>query len=141
MSNLSIANKKGSLYTLEAAIAVVMMVTALAFFLQSPPESQDLSIINHKLDVYNALEISEEAGDLRKNALTNDANSIRTELSTYLPSSLNFNVTIYDENSNLTSVPDLGDNVENVVTVSYFLSGWAGTYDPKEVRIFIWGLD
>lgn len=134
-------DRKGSLYTLEAAIAIVMMVTALAFFLQSPPEPQDLSRINYKLDVYNALEISEEAGDLRKNVLDNDASSIRTEINTYLSSSLNFNVTIYDANSNLTYVPDLGDDVQNIVTVSYFLAGWVGNYDPKEVRVFIWGFD
>ena len=63
---------KGSFFVLESIISVVIMVTTLVFVLQTPPETSDLSHVNYKQKAYDALSISEEVGDLRKDALNND---------------------------------------------------------------------
>ena len=130
---------KGSFYTIEAAIAAVMMIVTLAFFFQKPPETLELSKANYKLKIYDALKLSEGVGDLRKNALDNNATAIESELGSYIPVYLDYSVAIYNKTTNLTAVPDI--SAENIITVSYFLAGKVGNYTPKEVRVFAWGFD
>ena len=134
--------RKGTFYTLEAAIAVAVIVVTLVFFFQEPIESLELSKANYKLRIYDALKISDDVGNLRKNALDNNATGIESELnsySSYLSGYLDYNVTIYNKTSNLTAVPSISS--ENIITVGYFLSGKVGNYTPKEIRVFVWGFD
>lgn len=130
---------KGSFYTVEAAIAVVMMIMTLVFFFQNPPETLELGKTNYKLKIYDALKISDDVGDLRKNTMTNNAAAIESELSSYIPVYLDYNVTIYNKTDSLTAVPNISS--DNIITVSYFLAGKVGNYTPKEVRVFAWGFD
>jgi len=134
-------DNKGSMYTLEAAIAIMMMVAALAFFLRTPPEPQDLSHVNYKLEIYNALKIADEVGDMRKNAVKKDAAGIQTELDGFISSALTFDVTIYNSTTNITALPTFDDESDSILTVSYLIAGWAGNYTPREVRVFAWGFD
>ena len=131
----------GSLYSLEAALSIVMMVTALAFVLSRPETNADLSQINYKLSVYNALKISEEAGNLREDAVNNDAAAIRTELQAYVPSSLQLDVAVYNATSNTTAEPTLAGSSGGVITIGYIIAGRSGSYSPREVRVFVWGFD
>jgi hypothetical protein len=126
---------------LESAIAIIMMVTALASVLTSPPQSQDLSKINHKLRVYNALKIEDDVGDLRKNAVDNDADAIKAELQPYIPSTAGFGVAVYNSTANTTAVPAPSESSADVMTVGYLLAGWPGSYNPREVRVFLWGFE
>lgn len=130
---------RGSLYTLEAAIAIVMMVVTAMLVFQRAPETLELSKANYKVKIYNALKISDDVGDLRKNVLDSDAAAVESELSSYIPIYLNYNVTIYNETSNVTSIPTIGS--KDVITVSYFLAGKLGNYTAREVRVFVWGFD
>jgi hypothetical protein len=130
---------KGSFYTLEATIAAIMMIMTLTLFFQKTPEALELSKSNYKLKFYDALKTTENVGDLRKNALDNNANAIKSELDLYIPSSLDYNVTIYNRTTNTTNIPELSS--ENVITVDYFLSGRVGNYTARDIRIFIWGFD
>jgi len=127
---------KGSYYVLESIIAIVIMVTTVAFVLQKPPESLELSYVNYKQDAYNGLKISEEVGNLRKNALNGDASSIKSDLSSYMP--ISYDVAIFNQTSNLTAVPSLDS--ENIITVSYFIAGRMGNYTPREIRVYMWGI-
>ena len=133
---------RGTFYTLEAALAVAMIVVTLVFFFQEPIESLELSKANYKLRIYDALKISDDVGDLRKNALDNNATAIESELnsySSYLSGYLDYNVTIYNKTSNLTAVPSISS--EDIITVGYFLAGKIGNYTPKDIRVFVWGFD
>lgn len=130
---------KGSFYVLESAIAIILMVTALTFVLQRMPEALELSKVNYKLKVYDALKISESVGDLRKNTLENNAAAIKTELGSYIPVFLSYDVAIYNKTSNITAFPSIDS--DDVITVSYFLAGRIGNYTPREVRVFVWGFD
>ena len=130
---------KGTFYTLEAAIAVAMIVVTLVFFFQRPVETLELSKANYKLRVYDALKIYDDVGDLRKNALDNNATGIKSELSSYISTYLSYNVTIYNKTSNLTAVPSISSG--DIITVGYFLVGKVGNYTAKEIRVFVWGFD
>jgi hypothetical protein len=133
------SNTKGSLYTLESAIAIIIMITTVLMLLRQPSESQELDIANYKLNVYNALKISSEVGNLRRYALSNDTTSIKSEIGSNIPAQLEYDVAIYNKTSALTSEPSV--NFENVITVSYFLAGSVGNYNPREVKVFVWGMD
>lgn len=130
---------KGTLYMLESAIAILLMLTTLALVLRQPQETQELDIINYKLKVYNALEISDDVGDLRRHVLDNDVNAIKDDISTDVPPYLNYEIALYNKTGALTNEPTI--NSKNIITVSYFLAGHVGSYSPKEVRVFIWGFD
>ena len=132
---------KGSLYMMESALAIIMMVTALAFVLSRPQTNTDLSKINYKLKVYNALKLADEAGNLRKNAVANDAAAIKAELQAYMPGTLGFDVAVYNSTSNTTAVPTPSASSDSVITVGYLIAGWSGSYSPREVRAFVWGFD
>ena len=132
---------KGSLYMMESALAIIMMVTALAFVLSRPQTNTDLSKINYKLKVYNALKLADEVGNLRKNAVDNDAAAIKAELQAYMPGTLGFDVAVYNSTSNTTAIPSPAESSGSVITVGYLIAGWSGSYSPREVRAFIWGFD
>jgi len=126
---------------MESALAIIMMVTALAFVLSRPQTNTDLSKINYKLKVYNALKLADEVGDLRRNAVDNDAAAIKAELQAYMPGTLGFDVAVYNSTSNTTAIPSPAESSDSVITVGYLIAGWHGSYSPREVRAFIWGFD
>jgi len=132
---------KGSLYALESAISIIMMITALALLLRAPVEPQEFSEYNYKLEAHNALEISNDLGTLAMNTLNDDADAIETEIDNYISSSVNFGVTIFDQDSNITEVPTISGSFGNVITTSYYISGQAGDFNPREIRVYIWGFD
>lgn len=135
------SDSKGSLYMLESALAIVMMVTALAFVLNRPQTGADLGAANYKLTAYNALKMMDDVGDLRENAVDNNATAIRTELQAYIPSTLNLGVAVFNSTTNTTELPVPSAGASSVVTVGYIVAGWSGSYSPREVRVYLWGFD
>jgi hypothetical protein len=127
---------KGTFYTLEAAIAVAIIITSLAFVFQIEPKVIDLSKANYKQEVYDALSIVDEGGDLRDNVLSNNATAIQSSIDSYV--SVNFDVAIFNKTSNLTATPDITS--DDIITVSYLISGEVGNYTPREVRVYVWGV-
>jgi hypothetical protein len=132
-------NMKGSLYTLESAIAILLMVTVLTLVVTQPQSMRELDIVNYKLRVFNALKATDDIGDLKVYVLNNDVNTIKAEVEQSGTPYLDYGVVIYNRTDALTVEPDI--EAQNVVTVSYFLAGYVGDYDPREVRVFMWGFD
>ena len=130
---------KGSLYTLESAIAILLMVTVLALVVTQPQSTRELDIVNYKLRVFNALKATDDIGDLKVYVLNNDVDTIKAEMEASGTAYLDYEVVIYNRTDALTAEPEI--DARNVVTVSYFLAGYVGDYDPREVRVFIWGFD
>jgi len=127
---------KGSYFILESIIAIMIMVTSVAFVLQKPPENIEMSYMNYKQNAYNGLKILEQVGDLRKNILDNDSTSIKNDLATYIK--VSYGVTIFKQTTNLTAIPSIDS--KNILIVSYFIAGKSGTYIPRELRIYMWGV-
>lgn len=130
---------KGSLYTLESAIAIVLMVTVLSLVIRQTQTTGALDIVNYKIRVYNALKASDDVGDLKVNVLGKNVSLIKADIEATASSFLDYEVVIYNRTGAVTNEPDIDS--ENVVTVSYFLAGYVGEYDPREVRVFMWGFD
>lgn len=128
---------RGTFYTLEAAIAVMIIITSLAFVFQIEPTVIDLSKANYKQDAYDALSIVDDGGDLRDNVLANNASAIRSSMDSYI--SVNFDLAIFNKTSNLTAIPDITSDA--IITVSYLVSGEVGNYTPREVRVYVWGVE
>jgi len=132
-----VVHVKGTFYTLEAAISVVIIITSLAFVFQIEPKVLDLSKANYKQEVYGALKIVDEGGDLRSDILANNATAIEEGMDPYISTS--FNVAIFNKTSNITATPVI--TLEDIITVSYLISGEVGNYTPREVRVYVWGVE
>ncbi len=128
--------RKGAFYTLEAAIAVVIIVTTLAYTMRTQA-TLELSKANLKQKVFDSLKILDDVGDLRKDVLQNNATAIKVDLSDYITES--FDVALFNKTSNLTATPVISE--QTVVTVSYFIAGNIGNYTPREIRVYVWGIE
>lgn len=126
---------KGQLYTLEAAISVLIVLSFLVF-LYKYPSLPEFKTINYKLKAYNALNTLDENGELRKDVMEKNVSSIEEKLSPYIP--INYAVVIFDETSNVTVKPSFVDK-ENILSLSYFLAGDVDGYKPREVKVYLWG--
>ncbi len=129
---------KGTLYTLESVIAILMMFFIVVFLFQRPQPLPEYQTINYKIKAYNGLKILDEIGRLRHYVLNNDITSIKNGLNSSIPNFLNYTVVIFNETTNITEKPSLVD--QNVLSVSYFLVGDIDDYRPREVRVYLWGL-
>lgn len=128
---------KGILHTYEAIVAVGILFLVIFLFYKTMP-TPELSELNYKLSGFDGLEMLEK-GRLREYTLNNDASSIKNSLNPYIPSSLSYDVVIYNRTSNITSIPTIES--EKIITVSYFLAGDVGNYSAREVRLYIWGFE
>jgi hypothetical protein len=137
---------KGILLTLEAVIAILMILFIVVFVYKNPREVGTLRDIDLKLKAYNGLIALERSGDLRKAVIDNDASEIENDLNQFIPSHVTFRVVIYNttQNStiaNTTNYPSIIDDQSYVLVVSYLIAGDVDTYMPRDVRVFMWGFD
>jgi hypothetical protein len=131
---------KGQIFTLEAGIAILMIFSAIIFLFQNPPASLEYERINYKMKAYNGLKILEKTGKLRRYAVDNNATAINDSLSPYIPSFLSYTVVIFNETTNTTPKPSLFQ-INESISVSYFLAGDLNDYKPRDVRVYVWGYD
>jgi len=130
---------KGQMYTLEAAIAVIILLSFLIFLWRFPVTTTEDEKINYKLKLLNALKALDEANELRKDAINGNVSSLKSKLSSFVPAYLNFSITIFNETTNVTSKPKIQDS--DVISVSYFISGDIGEFDPREIIVHLWGFE
>jgi hypothetical protein len=128
---------KGVLFSVESIIAVGVLVLIFVFLFGRPLPSVETSKENFKLKTLDGLEAIKNTGELRKDALDNNASSIKTKLVPYVPAFLNYEVAIFNETSNTTPIPSI--EAKDIITVSYFLAGDVGNYSAHEVKVYLWG--
>ena len=128
---------KGQLYVLESAIGILIILSILLLFFRTP-RIPEFKSINYKLKAYEALQIMKVNGDLRRDAIDANVTSIKSKLSPYLPSFLNYSLTVFDQNGNLTPIPS-SLNKKDMVCVSYLLAGNFDEYSPRIVKVCLWG--
>jgi len=131
---------KGQLYTLESIIAILMMFFIIIFLFKNPPSSPEFEKINYKLKAYNGLKALEKTGELRNHAINSNATAINESLNPYIPSFLTRAVVIFNDTLNLTTKPTL-DNITESISVTYFLAGDVDQYEPREIRVYMWGFE
>ena len=137
---LEVKFMKGQLFTLESFISILMLFFIVVYLFQNPPTSPEFNRINYKLKAYNGLKILEETGELREDVVDNNITSIENKLNPFLPAFLYYNVTIFNETTNITQIPSLA-NEKNTLVISYLLAGDIDYYKPREVIIYVWGFE
>lgn len=131
---------KGTYYMIEAAFAIVMMMSIFLLLFLNPQKTPEIERANVKTDVYKGLDALMSRGSLRNQTLSNDANAIKNDLDGFLPVNIQLNVAIYNRSfSNLTE--EVADQPQDMVGVSYYLAGDVGNYTPREVRVHAWGFE
>jgi len=130
---------KGQMYTLEAVIAVIILLSFLIFLWKFPVIITEDERINYKLKLLNALKALDEANELREDVINGNISSLKSKLSSFIPTYLNFSITIFNETINVTSKPKIQDS--DVISVSYFISGNIGEFEPREIVVYLWGFE
>lgn len=131
---------RGTYYTIEAAMAVFLVITIFLLLFSAAQENPEINRANLKSDVYKGLDTLLAKGSLRNQTLNNDATAIRSDLDDFLPVDVDLNVAIYNKSfSNLTA--DVSDQQSDIVGVSYFIAGDVGNYTPREIRVHVWGFE
>jgi hypothetical protein len=125
------------LRTLEALICLGILATFLVLFFSSPLKIPGIEKANYKLFVFSALKVLDKTGKLRKYALEKNVSAIETELARHLPYLIDYKVVIYNETTNITSIPEI--LAEEIVTVDYLLAGNVGNYSALHVQVLVYG--
>lgn len=128
--------KKGGIYTIEVAIAAIMIITIIALIGSQKRIDYDTSTANYKIQIFDELKNLDTYGQLRLYALNNNSEAIKNSLKTC--AKINCKVVIYDKETNLTEGLSTKEIQRNIASISYLISGYIGEYSPREIRIYFW---
>jgi uncharacterized membrane protein len=129
---------KGQMYILEATISILLILFIVVYLFQNPLNSPEYERMNYKIKTYKAITVLDDTGKLRKDVVNNNVSSIRDNLYPFMPKNLNYNVTIFNDTSNITMKPS---SSSDMISVSYFLAGDFDNYLPRDVRVYLWGFE
>lgn len=132
----NIARKKGGIYTIEVAIAAIMIISIISLIGSQRRVDYDFSIANYKLQIFEELKTIDREGKLRAYALSNDSNSIKNSL--HACTKVNCKVVIFDKEKNLTEGLSESEIQKNIASTSYIIFGYIGEYSPREIRVYFW---
>ena len=129
---------KGQMYILEATISILLILFIVVYLFQNPLNSPEYERMNYKIKTYTAITVLDDTGKLRKDVVNNNVSSIRDNLYPFMSKNLNYNVTIFNDTSNITMKPS---SSSDMISVSYFLAGDFDNYLPRDVRVYLWGFE
>lgn len=136
MIKINKARKKGGTYTIEVAIATIMIISIISLIGSQRKTEHDTSIANYKLQIFNELKSMDTEGLLRFYALRNEAESIKNLIQTC--KIVNCKVVIFDKDKNLTEGLEDTEVRKNIAMTSYIICGYIGEYSPREIRVYFW---
>jgi len=116
----------------------LMILSIVIFLFLNPPTLPEYRIINYKMKAYNGIDALEKTGELRRYVIDNNITVINESLNPFIPGFISREVVIFNETTNLTAKPSIF-NLNDSVSVSYFLAGDFDDYKPREVRVYMWG--
>lgn len=124
---------KGITKVLEAAISILMILVIYVNIFSSRIVLPDFESINIQLKAFNAIQNLDQKNELRTLVLQNDTTTISNKLSTFLPSSINYQVTICGTTCYAPVI-----NSTKTFSVSYIISGDLGNFNPKQLILYMW---
>lgn len=140
-----IHRRSGQLYTVEAIIAIVIMIGFSIFISgiyrvrsSEVMVSDDLRHLGE-----DALGALDQASQLSSWLCSNPPNitALDGALSQLLPSTVAYNVYVLDVDLNLIDdayVSHGSPSEKNVIVVLYLVSGFEGSYEPRVVKLELW---
>lgn len=124
---------KGLSKTLEAFIAMFVILTVFFIFFSSPIELPEFTLINERLKVLESLKKLDISSNLREYALKNQTKKIEDLLADYIPFGTNYKVQICEAICKKIEIPS-----ERITTVSYYISGSYSKFKPLQIVVYLW---
>lgn len=124
---------KGLMKSLEAVIAILMVVAVFIYFFRGGEQLPEFETINWQLKGFNSLKILDNQNQLRQYVLDDDVQTIENKLLPLLPSGVSYKVVICEatcENPGITS--------EKLTSVNYFITGDLANFQPKQIVLYMW---
>ncbi|MEM5779259.1 MAG: hypothetical protein QXJ96_02480, partial [Candidatus Aenigmatarchaeota archaeon] len=119
MKKFKRVGKKGGIYTIEVAIAAIMIISIISLIGIQKRVDYDTSIANYKIQIFDELKTIDSEGLLRVYALRNDSESIKNFIQTC--KKINCKVVIFDKEKNLTDWLTETEIQKNIASVSYII--------------------
>jgi hypothetical protein len=126
---------KGYLYTLEVLIAVSIVFGAVFLVYRSPPPKPDAQIAMIKQQGFESLRYLDDQGLLRKYVNESNETAIKNSLQNSLTKNIGFEIAICTTSCDTIGVPDN----QTIILVDYYISGYRNSFDPKKIRLYLWG--
>lgn len=124
---------KGLLKSLEAVIAILMILTVYVTFFAPKEPLPEFETINWRVRAFNALTILDENNELRLYALANDTTTIENKLQNLLPVERSYHVVVCNETCLTPNI-----TADKITSVTYFIAGRIGNIQPKQVVLYVW---
>lgn len=129
---------KGAYYTMEAVVAIFLMLSIFTLLFFATPKNPEVERANTKNDIYKGFETLNSKGSLRTDALNNNASAIDGELDDFLPLFTSLDITVFNRTFVNVTSPHT-EVTSDTIVVSYYIAGAVGNYTPKEIRAYVWG--
>lgn len=125
---------KGVMYTLEAMIAALLIMSTIVSIYSFPKQQETLDTIIIKEKGYSCLKDIDNRGLLRYYALSNDSAGIKTYFRNCLPKSLNFSTNFCQ-----SCASDIPRN-KTIVSLNYLIAGEGTLFQPTNANLFLWSM-
>ena len=124
---------KRLLQSLEAIIAILVILPVFITFYSGRDSVPEFDTINWKLRGFEALKSLDSNNMLRDAVVTNSTSAIKDRLSSLLPSQLNYEIVICDRNCGKPAVQS-----DKLTSVTYILSGDLNIYMRRQIILYLW---
>lgn len=124
---------KGLLQSLEAIIAILMILTVFITVYSGRDTIPEFDTINWKTRGFEALKTLDNHNRLRDVVITNSTSVLKDRLSEILPSQLNYEVVICERDC---GKPDIQS--DKLTSVIYLVSGDLNNYLPRQIILYLW---
>lgn len=125
---------RGQIQTIEAVISIAIIGIILMILFTKDSKTLENIHLSRKLEVYDTLKIIDLTQNLRIYAINRNITKIEEILYPYLK--FNFRVAIFNSTTNITVIPNIEAN--DIIVVSYLISGYLDRYEPLEIRVYLW---
>jgi hypothetical protein len=128
-----IRQMKGLMKSLEAVIAILMMLTFFIYFFRGAEQLPEFETINWQLKGFNSLKTLDKNNQLRQYAIANDTQTIESQLASLLPAETSYKIIICN-----ATCGNPGITSEKLTSVSYFIAGDLANFQPREIVLYMW---
>lgn len=126
---------KGYLYTLEAMIAALIIMSTVVVLYINPQGKPQFEASTLKDRGYACLKYLDNKGLLRYYAIQNNSQSLQAELQSCLPNLANFTTSFCTTSVNCTATELPGN--KTIVLADYIVAGQAD-FQPTLINLYLW---
>lgn len=125
---------KGVVQTLEAVIAVILIMIVVIVYYGPKEKLPEFETISWKLRGFDALKTLDTSNELRQYVFSNDTTTIESKLLPILYTNINYQVLVCELNCGKPSI-----NSEKITSVTYLIAGDVNNIKNRQVVLYMWG--